>query len=359
MPELPVYQWKFEKNPKFGGPVNYRYWIDLDERGEFRATVYNSRDRAVFNINGFDIFEDGFMKHKHDIQGLEEYLKTLKIMPPASRLVESGDLVNPLTPAEKKNVLAEAKVHRKLTGPYYQGMAAGMQDIAEEYAKTKGTNLGLRAARLRSHLAMLNPKYGKSQDVKVGDRVGYSKQFLKSTSTYTGPIPFAKGVIKSITENGIADVDWDNKEVPRFVHVFNLARVGSLKWQGNPVLPFRRKATSYTGKRMDPTTLDQAELYRIALTWTDDPQRAEQMVNAFIAGAAQGAKIRPKGKLFPFKSNPPMRKIYNRVLQVFASKEGMAHQCDARCRAAHHRYQHRFTQKACIYGLPDGSILIK
>lgn len=51
-------------------------------------------------------------------------------------------------------------------------------------------------------------------------------------------------------------------------------------------------------------------------------------------------------------------KIYNRVIQIFASKEGMPHNCDAACKSHQHLYQHKFTKKACIYGLPDGTLLI-
>lgn len=58
--------------------------------------------------------------------------------------------------------------------------------------------------------------------------------------------------------------------------------------------------------------------------------------------------------------NPPARltKIYNRVIEMKASKAGMPHQCDPKCRAAGHRYVHRFSSKACVWGLPDGRILI-
>jgi hypothetical protein len=63
----------------------------------------------------------------------------------------------------------------------------------------------------------------------------------------------------------------------------------------------------------------------------------------------------PLGKL-----NPPNKrlKIYNRVEGVIASKSGMPHRCDAACKKAGHRYHHEFSEKACIYGLADGSLLV-
>ncbi|MBN8865259.1 MAG: hypothetical protein J0H92_17930 [Sphingobacteriales bacterium] len=64
------------------------YVIDLDERGSFLAHVENKNGKAVFNIKAGNelkedessIFEDGWMKHKEDIDGLEKYLKQLRII---------------------------------------------------------------------------------------------------------------------------------------------------------------------------------------------------------------------------------------------------------------------------------------
>lgn len=73
------------------GP-KFCYSIDLDERGVFRASVSDAKDKTVFSIHIDDadedadssdsnIFEDGFMKHPNDIAGLEEYLKSLGVIP--------------------------------------------------------------------------------------------------------------------------------------------------------------------------------------------------------------------------------------------------------------------------------------
>jgi hypothetical protein len=62
-------------------------------------------------------------------------------------------------------------------------------------------------------------------------------------------------------------------------------------------------------------------------------------------------------------------KIYNRVEAIYASKAGMPHICFPAewkngeripsCAECGHRYQHKFSKRACIYGLPDGSLLIE
>lgn len=73
------------------------------------------------------------------------------------------------------------------------------------------------------------------------------------------------------------------------------------------------------------------------------------------AGALH-ATIRPK-------ANPPARGaklIGTRLIYLEYSKAGMVHNCDAKCKAANHCWKHssRRSTKACIWGLPDGSVLI-
>lgn len=59
-------------------PRHLEYFIDLDERGEFRADVRDG-SKTIFDIEGFDIFEDGFMRDQSDIGGLLTYLKDLGV----------------------------------------------------------------------------------------------------------------------------------------------------------------------------------------------------------------------------------------------------------------------------------------
>lgn len=60
--------------------MHYRYYINLDERGEFYADVRNESEKTVFEIHGFDIFKDGWMRHKNDIAGLGAYLLDLGVV---------------------------------------------------------------------------------------------------------------------------------------------------------------------------------------------------------------------------------------------------------------------------------------
>jgi len=73
----------------------------------------------------------------------------------------------------------------------------------------------------------------------------------------------------------------------------------------------------------------------------------------------QSEKFRPNpGRRENPGSGRPV-KIYSEVHAIYASKAGMRHHCDAACKKARHLYRHKFKTRACIYGLPDGSILIK
>lgn len=58
----------------------YSYYINLDERGEFYADVRDHAENTVFEIHGFDIFDDGYMRHKDDLNGLREYCAELGVM---------------------------------------------------------------------------------------------------------------------------------------------------------------------------------------------------------------------------------------------------------------------------------------
>lgn len=62
-----------------------KYYINLDERGEFFADVRRD-DKTIFEIKGSEIFEDGFMKHKNDLIGLSQHLYELGILGYAEKI---------------------------------------------------------------------------------------------------------------------------------------------------------------------------------------------------------------------------------------------------------------------------------
>ena len=54
--------------------MQYEYYINLNERGCFFADVRDDEGETIFEIHGFDIFEDGFMADLYDLGGLEGLL---------------------------------------------------------------------------------------------------------------------------------------------------------------------------------------------------------------------------------------------------------------------------------------------
>ena len=66
-----------------------------------------------------------------------------------------------------------------------------------------------------------------TSSLKVGDKVQYTKAWLRSTGMYTGDIPRAKGIIKKIEPLGqtaLAHIKWDKPDVPPKVNVKNLEK---------------------------------------------------------------------------------------------------------------------------------------
>lgn len=79
-------------------PLQYGYYINLDERGDFSADVRDVNGRTVFSFVAgsslteveSSLFEDGFMRDKNDVEGLTSYLRDLLLIP-ANAVVLSMD----------------------------------------------------------------------------------------------------------------------------------------------------------------------------------------------------------------------------------------------------------------------------
>jgi len=58
----------------------FEYFINKDERGEFNADVRDPDGKTVFEIEGSEVFDDGFMSDKEDLDGLKDHLVDLGIL---------------------------------------------------------------------------------------------------------------------------------------------------------------------------------------------------------------------------------------------------------------------------------------
>jgi hypothetical protein len=74
--------------------ANFEYFINLDERGEFNADVRNGKGKTVFEIPDIEalneFIEDGFANHGRDLDGINEYLQTVGILPTGAKLVRGN-----------------------------------------------------------------------------------------------------------------------------------------------------------------------------------------------------------------------------------------------------------------------------
>jgi hypothetical protein len=80
---------ELDATPRVFVPKTFSYFINLDERGEFSADVRDPDGITVLEI-GADIFEDGFMRHKHDLDGLRNYMIHLGIMTTNATLIRGN-----------------------------------------------------------------------------------------------------------------------------------------------------------------------------------------------------------------------------------------------------------------------------
>lgn len=72
------------------GPLGF--YVNLDERGSFYADVRNALGDTVFELRAegeeLDLVEDGFMKHKTDIDGLSSYLASIGVIEEKTSIME-------------------------------------------------------------------------------------------------------------------------------------------------------------------------------------------------------------------------------------------------------------------------------
>lgn len=76
------------------GPGPFGYYVNLDERGDFYADVRDPSGGTVFEIHAEEdgsigLIEDGFMRHKTDLDGLRAHLVDLGLIDRGADLLPS------------------------------------------------------------------------------------------------------------------------------------------------------------------------------------------------------------------------------------------------------------------------------
>ena len=77
----------------------YEFIVNLNERGSFSASVYDSNGKSVYELRGGDelgedessLVDDGFMRHMEDLDGLTEYLQSISIIPAGSKILPESE----------------------------------------------------------------------------------------------------------------------------------------------------------------------------------------------------------------------------------------------------------------------------
>jgi hypothetical protein len=75
-------------------PGPFGYYVNLDERGDFYADVRDPAGATLFEIRAEDdgsisMIEDGFMRHKSDLDGLRAYLIDMGLIDKGAVLLPS------------------------------------------------------------------------------------------------------------------------------------------------------------------------------------------------------------------------------------------------------------------------------
>lgn len=72
----------------------FGYYVNLDERGDFYADVRDPSGTTIFELRAEEdgsiaLIEDGFMRHKTDLDGLTEHLVSLGLIGKETELLTS------------------------------------------------------------------------------------------------------------------------------------------------------------------------------------------------------------------------------------------------------------------------------
>jgi hypothetical protein len=75
-------------------PGPFGYYVNLDERGDFYADVRDPSGTTIFEVRAEEdgsvaMIEDGFMRHKSDLDGLRDHLVSLGLIGPDAELLPS------------------------------------------------------------------------------------------------------------------------------------------------------------------------------------------------------------------------------------------------------------------------------
>jgi hypothetical protein len=123
----------------------------------------------------------------------------------------------------------------------------------------------------------------------------------------------------------------------------------------------KRKLTAYELDQLRKARLILRQSRKPAMNKPLSRKKAEEMLSrGEYSSKKQQRFLGARASGYPPTSNPGNKPvlIYGSVDRIYATKT-QDHICDAECQRNGHRYFHDFKTHPKMYGLPDGSILLK
>lgn len=155
--------------------LTFGYYVNLDERGCFDADVRNMDGTTMLEIKSgeegeIELLVDGFIKHKHDLDGIAEYAQSIGALPAGSTVLKMADFEQfEQEWADAVAVLAEFDPAATITELYEDNddLADALDDLISDF---KLQDYGsLTVAAISAHLTgQAEPEPKKSVGMRLG-----------------------------------------------------------------------------------------------------------------------------------------------------------------------------------------------
>jgi hypothetical protein len=191
----PVFDAKYadELKASFGGEYRrkFGYFVNLDERGEFYADVRDETGNTVFEVrlggddeDTSDLVQDGFMKHRRDISGLQSHLIDIGLIGSQDEILTMTDFTSQMEAVTDLGIEAAAAYERAKVVYWYGVVVAPESERAmlESLGATLGEYLSAEggfAVKLSEDARLSISALGESFPLNVSPFSGQDKHLAR------------------------------------------------------------------------------------------------------------------------------------------------------------------------------------